>query len=182
MRALTVKEKRLLAGLLGAIFVLFNVVGLQAFLNRQRTLQSSIVRLQGELTEGRAILEEKTVWQERAAWLDAKQPGDDTTTTDDDAKFYEFVENSAKNAGLTYTRRDAGQRQSDGAYAEVVDSSQVKGKMEALVKWLNELQQPEAFRAIKQISVKSGEPPEVIAEVEVARWYRPVQGGTPETP
>ena len=182
MRALTVKEKRLLAGLLGAIFVLLNVVGLQAFLNRQRTLQSSIVRLQGELTEGRAILEEKTVWQERAAWLDAKQPGDDTTTTDDDAKFYEFVENSAKNAGLTYTRRDAGQRPSDSAYAEVVDSSQVKGKMEALVKWLNELQQPEAFRAIKQISVKSGEPPEVIAEVEVARWYRPVQGGTPETP
>ena len=182
MRALTVKEKRLLVGLLAAIFVLLNVVGLQAFINRQRALQSSIVRLQGELTEGRAILEEKTVWQERAAWLDAKQPGDDTTTTDDDAKFYEFVENSAKNAGLTYTRRDAGQRQSDGAYAEVVDSSQVKGKMEALVKWLNELQQPEAFRAIKQISVKSGEPPEVIAEVEVARWYRPVQGGTPETP
>ena len=182
MRALTVKEKRLLAGLLGAIFVLLNVVGLQAFLNRQRDLQSNIVRLQGELTEGRAILEEKAVWQERAAWLDAKQPGDDTTTTDDDAKFYEFVENSAKNAGLTYTRRDAGQRPSDGAYAEVVDSSQVKGKMEALVKWLNELQQPEAFRAIKQISVKSGEPPEVIAEVEVARWYRPVQGGTPETP
>ena len=182
MRALTVKEKRLLAGLLGAIFVLLNVVGLQAFLNRQRALQSSIVRLQGEMAEGRAILEEKAVWQERAAWLDAKQPGDDTTTTDDDAKFYEFVESSAKNAGLTYTRRDAGQRPSDGAYAEVVDSSQVKGKMEALVKWLNELQQPEAFRAIKQISVKSGEPPEVIAEVEVARWYRPVQGGTPETP
>ena len=182
MRALTVKEKRLLAGLLGAIFVLLNVVGLQAFLNRQRALQSSIVRLQGELAEGRAILEEKAVWQERAAWLDANQPGDDTTTTDDDAKFYEFVENSAKNAGLTYTRRDAGQRPSDGAYAEVVDSSQVKGKMEALVKWLDELQQPEAFRAIKQISVKSGEPPEVIAEVEVARWYRPVQGGTPETP
>lgn len=182
MRALTAKEKKLLAGLLGAIFVLLNVVGLRAFLNRQQALQGNIIRLQGELTEGRAILEEKTVWQERAAWLDAKQPGDDTTTTDDDAKFYEFVETSAKNAGLTYTRRDAGQRPSEGAYAEVVDSSQVKGKMEALVKWLNELQQPEAFRAIKQISVKSGEPPEVVAEVEVARWYRPVQGGTPETP
>jgi hypothetical protein len=181
MRALTAKEKRLLIGLLGAIFVLLNVVGLQAFLNRQRDLQSGIVRLQGELAEGRAILEEKSVWQERAAWLDANQPGDDTTTTDDDAKFYEFVETSAKNAGLTYTRRDAGQQPSAGAYAEVTDSSQVKGKMESLVKWLNELQQPESFRAIKQISVKSGEPPEVIAEVEVARWYRPVQGGA-ETP
>jgi hypothetical protein len=179
MRALTAKEKKLLIGLLGALFVLINVVGLQAFLNRQSALQASIVRLQGELTESRAVLEEKSIWQERATWLDANQPGDDTTTTDDDAKFYEFVQTSAKNAGLTYTRRDAGQQPSDGPYAEVVDSSQVKGKMDALVKWLNELQQPDAFRAIKQISVKSGEPPEVIAEVEVARWYRPVQGGTP---
>ena len=179
MRALTAKEKKLLIGLLGALFVLINVVGLQAFLNRQNALQGSIARLQGELTESRAVLEEKSIWQERANWLDANQPGDDTTTTDDDAKFYEFVETSAKNAGLTYTRRDAGQRPSEGPLAEVVDSSQVKGKMDALVKWLNELQQPDAFRAIKQISVKSGEPPEVIAEVEVARWYRPVQGGTP---
>ena len=91
MRALTAKEKKLLIGLLGALFVLINVVGLQAFLNRQSALQASIVRLQGELTESRAVLEEKSIWQERASWLDANQPGDDTTTTDDDAKFYEFV-------------------------------------------------------------------------------------------
>lgn len=176
MRALTAKEKKLLLALVAALFVLLNVVGLRAFLNRQTALQTSIIGLQGQLEEGRAILAEKDLWRERAAWLDANQPADDTTTTDDDAKFYEFVENSAKNAGLSYTRRDAGQSTAGAAYAEVFDSSQVKGKMEALVKWLGELQQPKDFRAIKQISIKSGEPPEVIAEVEVARWYRPVQG------
>ena len=179
MRALTAKEKRLLVGLLGALFVLLNVVGLQALLNRQRALQSNIVLLQGELDEGRALLAEKDFWQERAAWLSEHQPPDDVTTTDDDAKFYEFVETSAKNAGLTYTRRDVGQQTVDGAYAEVFDSSQVKGKMESLVKWLNELQQPKAFRAVKQISVKSSEPPEVVAEVEVARWYRATKGEQP---
>ena len=67
MRALTAKEKKLLLALIGALFVLLNVLGLQAFLNRQRALQSSIVQLQSQLTEGRAILEEKTIWQERAA-------------------------------------------------------------------------------------------------------------------
>lgn len=179
MRALTAKEKRLLIGLVGALFVLLNVVGLQAFLNRQRALQSNIVRLQGQLEEGRALLAEKDFWQERASWLNENQPPDDITTTDDDAKFYEFVETSAKNAGLTYTRRDAGNQTDAGAYAEVFDSSQVKGNMESLVKWLAELQQPKAFRAVKQIAVKSGEPPEVIAEVEVARWYRPTKGEQP---
>jgi len=179
MRALTAKEKKLLIALVGALFVLLNVVGLQAFLNRQRALQSSIVQLQSQLIEGRALLEEKAVWQERAAWLDEHQPSDDITTTDDDARFYEFVESSAKAAGLEYTRRDAGNVPSSGPFAEVFDTSQVKGKMEALVKWLSELQQPKAFRAIKQISIKSGEPPEMIAEVEVARWYRPAQGGAP---
>ena len=179
MRALTAKEKKLLIALIGALFVLLNAVGFQAFLNRQRALQSDIVRLQAQLAEGRALLEEKDLWGKRAAWLDENQPGDDVTTTDDDAKFYEFVESSAKSAGLEYTRKDAGNLPSSGPFAEVFDSSQVKGKMESLVKWLGELQQPKAFRAVKQISIKSGEPPDVIAEVEVARWYRPVQGGTP---
>ena len=179
MRALTAKEKKLLLALVGALFVLLNVVGLQAFLNRQRALQSSIVQLQAQLAEGRALLEEKDLWGQRAAWLDEHQPSDDVTTTDDDAKFYEFVESSAKSAGLEYTRKDAGNLPASGPLAEVFDSSQVKGKMESLVKWLNELQQPKAFRAVKQISIKSGEPPDVIAEVEVARWYRPGQGGAP---
>jgi type II secretory pathway component PulM len=179
MRALTAKEKRLLIGLVGALFVLLNVVGLQAFLNRQRALQANIVQLESQLMEGRALLEEQGLWQERATWLDVNQPGDDISTTDDDAKFYEFVESSAKSAGLEYTRRDAGNLPNAGPFAEVFDTSLVKGKMESLVKWLNELQQPKAFRAIKQISIKSGEPPEVVAEVEVARWYRPTQGEAP---
>ena len=63
MRALTAKEKKLLFALVGALFVLLNVVGLQAFLNRQRSLQSGIVQLQSQLIEGRAILEDKTIWQ-----------------------------------------------------------------------------------------------------------------------
>jgi len=179
MRALTAKEKKLLVGLVGALFVLLNVLGLQAFLNRQRALQTNIIELQSQMDEGRALLADKEVWRERVSWQDANQPADDITTTDDDAKFYEFVENSAKSAGLAYTRRDAGNSPADGLYAEVFDASQVKGKMEALVKWLNELQQPQAFRAIKEISIKSGEPPEVIANVTVARWYQPTKGATP---
>jgi hypothetical protein len=51
--------------------------------------------------------------------------------------------------------------------------------MESLVKWLHELQQPKAFRAIKQISIKSGEPPEVVCEIEVARWFRATGEGKP---
>jgi len=179
MRALTAKEKKLLVALVGALFVLLNALGLQAFLNRQRALQTNLVELRSQLDEGRALLAEKEMWGERAAWLDTNQPADDITTTDDDAKFYEFVENSAKSAGLEYTRRDAGNSPAEGPYAEVFDASQVKGKMESLVKWLNELQQPQAFRAIKEISIKSGEPPEVIATVTVARWYQPQKGANP---
>lgn len=176
MRALTAKEKHLLMVLLGALFVLVNVIGLKTYLARLQGLKSAIVKLQGEAVENRAILDEGGVWLERAAWLDANQPADDVATTDDDAKFYEFVETSAKNAGLSYQRRDAGTVPHSDVLAEVFDSSQVKGTMEALVKWLVQLQDPAAFRAIKQISIRSGEPPQVLAEVTVARWYRPATG------
>lgn len=176
MRALTAKEKRLLLVLLGAIFVLINVIGLNTYLARWQSWKNSLVQLQGQLVENRAILEVGGEWLERAAWLDANQPADDVATTDDDAKFYEFVETSAKNAGLTYQRREAGTVPQDGLLAEVFDTSQVKGTMEALVKWLVQLQDPAAFRAIKQLSIRSGEPPQVVAEVTVARWYRPSGG------
>lgn len=172
MRALTSKEKKLLAALLGAIFVLLNVVGLQAFLHRQQALQKSIVQLESRLALNRAILEEKPLWDERTAWLDEHQPVDDISTTEDDGKFYDFVEKSARQSGLQYTRKAVGTLPVEWHYAEVFDTSQVKGKMESLVKWLHELQQPKAFRAIKQISIKSGEPPEVVCDIEVARWYR----------
>lgn len=179
MRTLTSKEKRLLAGLLGALFVLVNVVGLQAFLNRQRTLHSGIAQLETRLAESRAILGQKDFWQERAAWLDQHQPTDDTSTIEDDTKFTEFVETSAKNSGLQYTRRGGGPRPARESSTEIYDASQVKGTMEQLVKWLSELQQPQAFRAVRQLRIKSGEPPEVIADIEVARWYRPSEGAAP---
>ena len=176
MRALTAKEKRLLVVLLGVLFVLVNVIGLNTYLARLQGLKSDIVKLQEEVEENRGILEESGVWLERAAWLDANQPTDDVATTDDDAKFYEFVETSAKNAGLSYQRRNAGTVPHSDVLAEVFDSSQVKGTMEALIKWLAQLQDPAAFRAVKQITIRSGEPPQVLAEVTVARWYRPVTG------
>lgn len=177
MRALTAKEKKLLVGLLAAIFVLLNVFGLQAFINRQKTLQQSITGLEILAAESRDLVAQKNEWDERAAWLDANQPEDDVSTTDDDAKFYEFVESSAKKHGLQYTRKDGGTVPGDGSYAEVFDSSQVKGNMESLVKWLSELQQPDDFRAIKRLSIKSApEPPDVICDIEVARWYRPAGG------
>jgi hypothetical protein len=180
MRALTAKEQKLLLLLVGALFVLLNVVGLQAFLNRQRLLQTNISQLQGQLEEHRGILAGRDYWEERRGWLEANQPVDDITTVEDDTKFTEFVEVSAKNSGLEYTRRGGGPLPPRGSIAEVYDASTVKGPMEAVVKWLSDLQKPRDFRVIKQLRIKSTEkPPDVVCDVEVARWYRPVEGAEP---
>jgi hypothetical protein len=180
MRALTAKERKLLLLLIGALFVLLNVVGLQAFLNRQRLLQSDIARLRAQLDEHRSILAGKDYWEERGAWLEAHQPVDDVGTVEDDTKFTEFVEVSAKNSGLQYTRRGGGPMPPRGSIAEVYDASTVQGPMKALVQWLSELQKPAEFRVIKQFRIKSTEkPPDVVCDVEVARWYRPAEGGVP---
>ena len=167
----------MLAGLLGTLFLLLNIVGLRVFVDRHRALKKDIAGLQEELAANNAVLAEQAVYEERGAWLDKNQPSDDVSTTEDDAKFYEFVESSAKRSGLEYTRKAGGPLPPTGDYVEVFDSSQVKGNLESLVKWLNELQQPKAFRAVKQLTIKSGEPPQLVCDVEVARWYRPVEGG-----
>jgi hypothetical protein len=62
----------------------------------------------------------------------------------------------------------------------VFDASTVKGDMKSLVEWLSKLQQPKEFRAVKQLRIKSAdEPPNVVCDIEVARWFRPVEGQAP---
>jgi len=180
MRALTSKEKRLLFFLLGTLFFLLNVVALKTFLDRRALLKANIGALEAQLLQDRAIIGQKNYWVERASWLDANMQADDLATVDDDNRFIEFVESSAKKRGLAYTKKGGGPVASDGLpYTEVFDASTVKGDMKSLVGWLAELQQPKAFRAIKQLRVKSGEPPEVVCDVEVALWRRPGGGQTP---
>ena len=180
MRALTSKEKRLLFFLLGALFLLLNVVALKTFLDRRALLQANIASLEGQLVADRAVLGQKDYWAERAQWLDGNMQPDDVTTVDDDNRFMEFVESSAKKQGLAYTKRGGGLAETPGLpYTEVFDASTVKGNMKSVVAWLAELQQPKAFRAIKQLRFKSGEPPEIICDVEVALWRRAQGGQTP---
>ena len=177
MRALTSKEKRLLAALLGALFLLFNIVALKTFLDRSAAVRANIAALDAQIAQNRAILGQKDYWAAHAKWLAENQPTDDINSVDDDNRFIEFVESSAKESGLAYTRRGGGPSPSKGLpYTEVFDASTVKGNMESLVKWLSKLQQPKEFRAIKQLRIKSGEPPAVVGDVEVARWFRPVGG------
>ena len=166
--------------LLGALFLLLNVVALKTFLDRRAALQANIAALDAELMQSRSILGQKDYWAERAQWLETNQPTDDISTVDDDNRFIEFVESTAKESGLNYTRRGGGPVPSEGRpYAEVFDASTVKGNMKSLVEWISKLQQPKEFRSIKQLRVKSGEPPEVICDIEVARWFRPVGGQPP---
>ena len=180
MRALTSKERRLLFALVGALFLLLNVVALKTFLNRRAIIQANIAALDAELLQSRTVLGQKDYWSERGAWLETNQPTDDTSTVDDDNRFIEFVESSAKQSGLAYTRRAGGPVPSQGRpYVEVFDSSTVKGSMKSLVEWLSKLQQPKEFRTIKQLRIKSGEPPEVVCDIEVARWFRPAAGRAP---
>lgn len=174
MRTLTAKERKLLLFLVGALFLLLNVFALKTFLGRRALLQSNISSLEGQLIQDRALLGQQGYWAERARWLDASMPSDDQGTVDDDNRFIEFVESSAKKHGLSYTRKGGGPVPADGrTFTEVYDASQVKGNMKSLVAWLSELQQPAAFRAVKQLRIKSGEPPEVVCDVEVALWRRP---------
>lgn len=178
MRALTSKEKKLLFVLVGALFLLLNVFALKTFLGRRALLQSNISSLEGQLIQDRALLGQRGYWAERAQWLDNNMQAEDPGTVDDENRFIEFVESSAKKHGLSYSRKGGESVFPDGgSFAEVYDASQVKGNMKSLVAWLSELQQPEAFRAIKQLRIKSGEPPEVVCDVEVALWRRP-EGGT----
>jgi len=50
----------------------------------------------------------------------------------------------------------------------------VTGDLKDVIQWLVDVQQPEKFQAVTNLSLKSQEkPPAVDLELDVARWYSP---------
>lgn len=173
MLRLTNNEKRLGAILLLALFILANGVGLSLLAGKRKALGEDLSRLEREQLEAQSWLAEKDRWMEREKWLDARQPRL-VTTGEANAKLLATLQTTARQQKVTIVEQSFAEPATQPRYQEISVKLKVSGTLEALTRWLVELQQPEQFQVIKTFSLKSdAEPPKVKCDLEVARWYAP---------
>lgn len=182
LRPLTPREKRLIAAMALVAFVLANVIGLHMLMGQRARLMARFSTLQTQAREAKTWLDEKDLWFRRAAWLDENQPADDPHSTDDEHEFYSNLEKSAAKYGVKIVKREfippdpdvSSAEAARKAYDEFAVQLTVSGSMEALVKWLADLQQPTHFRAIKRVAFQLDpqDATKLLCDIIVARWYR----------
>jgi len=100
--------------------------------------------LKAEQLSAQDWIAEKEQWTERMAWLDETQPAF-SNPSEASAYLLENIQKSVQQHGLTLTQQQLSEVSSDLYNHKVSITVAVTGKMEALVRWLAEMEDPARF-------------------------------------
>jgi len=173
LRKLTKVEKRLSVILIVAVFAMANFYGLGYLFDRLSALSTEVSDLRSKANSNDIWLKEKDLWLDRKRWIDASQPRIRANQVPQ-SELLESLTTSARANQLDIQEQSFGENKSTPNYQSVAVRLKLGGALQNVIKWLVQIQQPELFQAITSFSLKSAnEPPTVILELEVARWYAP---------
>jgi Type II secretion system (T2SS), protein M subtype b len=173
VRKWTKSEQRLLTVLGIAVFLMGSFYLISYLLDIENGLALKISDLEASANTDQIWLREKQFWLDRKRWIDQKQPRVASGTVPQ-SELLQALTASAQNHKLTIQEQSFADAKSTPEYQAVAVRLKVTGTLEDVVRWLVDVQQPEKFQAVTNLSLKSQEkPPAVDLELEVARWYSP---------
>lgn len=173
LRRLTKSEKRLLTIFGLALFAMANFYGVSYLLDTEGALTQQLSELQATEKTSQIWLREKQFWLARKQWIDRQQPRVASGQVPQ-SELLQALTASAQANQLVIQEQSFAELKNTANYQSVAVKLKLSGNLENVVKWLADLQQPEKFQAVTNLSLKSEEqPPKVNLELEVARWYSP---------
>lgn len=172
MRRLTKSEGKLLITILVIIFIFANMAGIKFLTEHKRRLSNKLVLLKGEESFGKEILAEEPLWTERRNWIAAAQPHMKASGDVNSAELLEALQTSATAHKVVTADPIFLGSTSKPEHQEFKVGLKATGTLEAMMKWIAELQQPKNFQAITFFSLKSdAEPSKVKCELQVVRYF-----------
>lgn len=179
-RPLTKREKNL-AVLTGAVFFLItNVLVITLLVRKQGELRDHVAELREERAEADMWLKEMETWLERKQWLEKTQPVLKSPSVES-AQLLEALSNSAARHSITIVEQGFAEPEAKGAGStaekprdEIDVKLKVSGPMEAVTRWLAEIQRPETLQGVNALSMKvDGDPSKIVCELTVVKYYAP---------
>jgi len=177
VRPLTKRERNLAIMFGATIFIAANIIGLTALFRKQGELQANLDNLRLQQLQASTWLAEKDTWQQRKQWLDTKQPVL-KSAGQANAELLESIASAARQRSITIVDQGFAQPDAvkDAPYQEIAVKLKISGSLEAITRWLVEIQQPSEFQAVPSLSMKvDNDPTKIICELTVARYYAPAR-------
>lgn len=172
MRAATKSEKSLLGLLALVIFGIAAVFGYGAFTQKQKKLDFERKSLRADQAEAEVDLQQMPLWVERAKWIKDNEPpfGEEGNTR---AQVLNFVVKGARDHHLEILSQNLGDVQHGPGGVKVNAEIKLKGGMEALCRWLAELQKPMGFYAVDLFSLKADQDQKsMVCTLRVSRYFK----------
>ena len=168
----------ILVGTVAFLFVTFFVT--DYFLKNKARLTAGLAVKKGQLKAMQMRSADKAVWDQRAVWLQEKQPklGDEQRAAE---QLRETVKELAKKHQVLIESSDylPAARKADARkpdyYTAIGIKIGTKSEWSALVRFLGELQTPEQFIALESADLKIDEADQtkMHGDFKIARWYAP---------
>ena len=171
MKALQVREKKLLYFLGGAVLVGLHLILLQLALRFDQGNRMKLAELQVELDEARMWLGERETWEGRAAWLEENlKPWPEDSP---EGALQQFSQATAKQANLVIEGQTLRSQRPGDQVVTVANRMQLKGNLEQILRWLGAVYDPKKGVAVTELSLRlSPEPPKMNVQAEVAQFFK----------
>ncbi len=139
--------------------------------DRRDALMDEHDRIELEMVEVEALLEDREFWTERAAWLGENLPVFTSRDQIDNAIYQDAQAVDA--AGVTTSSIQLLDGEESPDYAQARVSANAQGTVEDVFTWLHELQQPASFRSVRNLKITPDPEDDslIICELELVRWY-----------
>ncbi|MCB1226138.1 MAG: hypothetical protein KDK99_10040 [Verrucomicrobiales bacterium] len=176
-RALSSREKRLLAACFIVLILMASIILARGFLDRRTALLSRISSLEEQQRENEMWLADRAFWVKRANWLEDTMPSTESLGRAQ-GQLLEEIQNAALDRKIKVEQQTLLEPETNGNYREVAVSLRLYGEQTTVLQWLTTLQSPEKFQLIKELDfeldTRSREPkPQARCNLTVARWFKP---------
>jgi len=170
---MTRSERRLLTLFSATAVTGCALVAAHVYLAKREALILERDRLATEWIEIEALFEDREIWNTRATWIEINQP--EFVSTEEIAQdiYDEALASGA--TGVTTENISLLDSETTPDYTQAGVRLVARGSLASVFHWLNELNRPEEFRAIRNIRVTpdSDNEGEIVCQFDLLRWYTP---------
>lgn len=170
------RERIMALSVAGIVFALLNLFVWSWLFGAIGRAHADLAARQSLRKEQEVFVKERNLWEQRQQWLHQHQPafngaGEASTLLEQQlrpiaSKYNILVENPQIGSGETTP-----------SHQTVWASIETKSDWKSLVRFLYDVQQPEAFVVFENVtlSVESGDPTKMHGKFKIARWFAPAQ-------
>ncbi|MGJ8644380.1 MAG: hypothetical protein ACSHX9_13310 [Luteolibacter sp.] len=169
------REKKLLALLLFAGFFIANLFFFNFYNEKKGAYANDLRDAKDSLQQAIVFSESSASITDEMEWLSTTEP-EPSAYQPVQTALQQFAETQARNLGLTVKKLDFLPTDENGAYYHRAQVSiNLTGREEALYKWFNIVNDPEAFRSAYQIRLSPNSTDDTLIDCSatLAQWFPP---------